>query len=185
MRCTRPVPPGVTQPARVRALNQLIGRSRRSPTCRWPWCPSSPTSRGCGPRWPVRGRHALSRPNASLTTRVQTLQADLGKGTDYQGALAYAYTLIASDIADVQRTSPEQLPRTRYVVVFLTDGTPYPRCAATDDLRRLRRHDHPELLWADSSGSGDFCNQIDSEDIITGFVFLEPIATRTTNCSIM
>jgi hypothetical protein len=164
------VPPGVTQPARVRALNQLIGQLSAQPNVQMAVVPFESNVKGVWPALAGSGSSRFSRPNASLTTRVQTLQAELGKGTDYQGALAYAYTLIASDIADVQRTSPEQLPRTRYVVVFLTDGTPYPRCAATDDLTNFADPDHPELLWADSSGSGDFCNQIDSEDIITGFV---------------
>ena len=104
---------------------------------------------------------------------MANLQSQLGKGTDYQGALSYAYTLIADDIALTNQSNPEQLPRTRYVVVFLTDGTPYPRCAGNDSLSTYASPDSPELLWADSSGSGDFCNQIDPPGmpaIVTGFV---------------
>jgi hypothetical protein len=123
------------------------------------WPPSSSGSR-------------FARPDGTLNAYVVGLQSQLGKGTDYQGALAYAYTVIAADIAEVARTSPEILPRTRYVTVFLTDGTPFPRCAGNDNLSQFADADNPELAWADSSGAGDYCNTIDptAPDAITGFV---------------
>ncbi len=64
------------------------------------------------------------------------------------------------------------LPRTRYVVVFLTDGTPFPRCSANDNLPQYAGPTNPELAWEDSVGAGDFCNTIDptDPDAITGFV---------------
>jgi hypothetical protein len=115
---------------------------------------------------------AFARPDGSLDARIASLQNELGKGTDYQGALAYTYGLIASDIANTTATDPSLLPRTKYVVVFLTDGTPFPRCAANDNLTQYADDLNPDLTWADSQGAGDFCNIADpsSPDNITGFV---------------
>jgi hypothetical protein len=100
---------------------------------------------------------------AQLQTQVSQLQGELGKGTDYQGALSYTYNLISADIANTQLTNPALLPRTRYVVVFLTDGTPYPKCAAPPQCTPLDPlpcgdPTHPWLIWPDSSDAVDFCN---------------------------
>jgi von Willebrand factor type A domain/Bacterial TSP3 repeat len=167
------VPPGVTQPARVRALNRLLDQFQTQPNVQvalvpfetnvppervWPQIQNSMSSR-------------FGRP-ADVRTNVNTLQSELGKGTDYQGALAYAYGLIATDINQVKTTNPALLPRTRYVVVFLTDGVPFPKCAANDNLTQYADDLNPQYTWADSFGAGDFCNLIDpdSPDAITGFV---------------
>ena len=58
------------------------------------------------------------------------------------------------------------------MVVFLTDGTPYPRCSANDNLTSYADAGHPDLTWADSSSAGEFCNltRPDSPDAINGFV---------------
>ncbi|MBL9038762.1 MAG: VWA domain-containing protein [Archangium sp.] len=162
------VPPGITQPARVRALNRLIDQFQSQPNVQVSLVPFETNVKG---PWPApMGATRFARPDATLRQRVQGLQAELGKGTDYQGALAYAYGVIAGDIANVSVTNPEQLPRTRYVVVFLTDGVPFPRCAANDNLTLYADDLNPELIWADAQGTGDFCNQIDPDDpdAITG-----------------
>ncbi len=168
----RIVPPGVTQPARVRALNRLIQQFQNQPNVQVAMVPFETNVKGVWP--PSSGMMAqrFSRPNASLNMRVNALQAELGKGTDYQGALAYTYSLIASDIVSTEQTNPELLPRTRYVVVFLTDGVPFPKCSANDQLTQYADDLNPQLTWADSVGAGDFCNQIDpmDPDAITGFV---------------
>lgn len=168
----RIVPSGVTQPARVRALNRLIAQFQDQPNVQIAMVPFETNVKGVWP--PASGMNAqrFSRPNASLNTRVNALQAELGKGTDYQGALAYTYSLIASDIVNTEQTNPELLPRTRYVVVFLTDGVPFPKCSANDQLTQYADDLNPQLTWPDSVGAGDFCNQIDpmDPDAITGFV---------------
>ncbi len=166
------VPPGVTQPARVRALTNLLTQFQAQPNVRVALVPFETNVKGVWPQASGTGAARFARPDPSLSSRITTLQAELGKGTDYQGALSAAYSLIASDINDVQQTAPEQLPRTRYVVVFLTDGTPFPRCSGNDNLSQYADADHPELTWADSQGAGDFCNVLDpqSRDNITGFV---------------
>src|SRR5262249_1737644 len=64
---------------------------------------------------------------ASIATRV----AQSDRSTDYQGALSAAYTLLTNDMQGTKRNSPADLPRSKYVVIFLTDGTPDPQCSAT------------------------------------------------------
>ncbi len=51
----------------------------------------------------------------------------LGPATDYQGALATALQLIEADMID---SGPSLRARTKYVVVFVSDGVPEPRCYA-------------------------------------------------------
>lgn len=166
------VPPGVTQPARVRAVNRLVDQFTTQPNVQVALIPFETNVKGV---WPVPtgpNPQRFGRPDSTLRTRINTLQAELGKGTDYQGALAYAYSLIASDIVATEASTPEVLPRTRYVVVFLTDGVPFPKCSANDNLTQFADDLNPELTWADSYGAGDFCNQIDpmDPDAITGYV---------------
>jgi hypothetical protein len=47
--------------------------------------------------------------------------------TDYQGALGAAYQMISEDIVS---SSPAERARSKYVVVFFSDGTPDPQCSA-------------------------------------------------------
>jgi hypothetical protein len=104
-------------------------------------------------------------------TTVNSLQTALGSGTDYQGAFAETYVRIANDIATISKAD---LPRTRYVVVFLTDGTPFPRCAADDAMppQDYASPANPDLIWPDSPGALDpdtganFCN----EDALAGIL---------------
>lgn len=166
------VPPGVTQPARVRAVNRLVDQFTMQPNVQVALVPFETNVKGV---WPVPtgpNPQRFGRPDSTLRARINTLQSELGKGTDYQGALAYAYSLIASDIVTTEQTTPEVLPRTRYVVVFITDGVPFPKCSANDNLTQFADDLNPDLTWADSFGAGDFCNLIDpmDPDAITGYV---------------
>ncbi len=58
----------------------------------------------------------------------------LGPATDYQGALASAVQLLEQDMIEV---GPAVRARSRYVVVFVSDGAPEPRCrgGCEDDAR--------------------------------------------------
>lgn len=164
------VPPGVTQPARVRAANRLLDQFAGQPNIQVALVPFETNVRG---EWPVpTSSRRFARPDSSLRNRINSLQAELGKGTDYQGALARTYQIISEDILRTEAENPATLPRTRYVVVFITDGVPYPKCAANDSLTQYADDLNPDLTWADSFGAGDFCNLIDPEDpdAITGFV---------------
>ncbi len=49
----------------------------------------------------------------------------LGPATDYQGSLASTLQMLEQDMID---SGPAQRARTRYVVVFVSDGMPEPRC---------------------------------------------------------
>ena len=165
------VPPGVTTPARVRALQQLLNQFRTQPNIYVSLVPFETNVKDVWP--PTTSGQRFARPNASLDARVATLQTQLGKGTDYQGALDYTYALIAGDIQQTALQNPAILPRTRYVVVFLTDGTPFPRCDANNGrLPVYAGPDNPDLQWADSIGAEDFCHIADptSPDTITGFI---------------
>ncbi|MBX7098841.1 MAG: VWA domain-containing protein [Myxococcaceae bacterium] len=169
---SRVVPPGVTEPARVRALKKLLDQFKGQPNVEVALVPFETNVKGVWPPNTGQNQARFAPPDSTLDTRVAQLQSELGKGTDYQGALSNAYGIIASDIAVTEQKNPQLLPRTRYVVVFLTDGTPFPRCSANDNLSVYADADNPDLTWADSSGAGDFCNQIDpmDPDAITGFV---------------
>ncbi|MDC0713804.1 VWA domain-containing protein [Stigmatella sp. ncwal1] len=172
------LPPGVLEPARVRALKRLVNQFRQQPNVQISIVPFETNVKNVWP--PATTGNRFARPDASLDTYIRGLQSQLGKGTDYQGAVGYAYSLIASDINAVSANNPEVLPRTRYVVVFLTDGTPYPRCSANDNLSAYATPDSPDLTWADSSSAGDFCNLLDpdSPDSIEEF---QPGTDRNQN----
>lgn len=159
-----------TEPARVRALKRLVTQFQSQRNVQMSVVPFETNVKNVWP--PTTSGRRFAPPDASLTSYIQGLQSQLGKGTDYQGALSYAYGLIAADIADVQKTNPILLPRTRYVVVFLTDGTPYPRCSANDNLTVYADPNNPDLTWMDSFGAEDFCNLPDPDDPdpITGFI---------------
>lgn len=153
---------GQTTPGRVRALNRLLDSFAGKPNVKVALVPFETTVR---PATPAQG---FARPdNQELRESVKNLQSQLGKGTDYQGALAYAYGRVRSDIETVSRTNPAELPRTRYLVVFLSDGVPYPRCSANDELTQYADDQNPDLTWADSfavAGPDGFCNLTDPEE---------------------
>ena len=49
----------------------------------------------------------------------------LGPATDYQGSLSTVLQMLEQDMID---SGPAQRARTRYVVIFVSDGVPEPRC---------------------------------------------------------
>ncbi|NMO19962.1 VWA domain-containing protein [Pyxidicoccus fallax] len=163
------IPPGVTEPARVRALKRLVQQFRdvnaQGGNVQVSVAPFETNVRNVWP--PTTTGSRFARPDTNIDSYISGLQSQLGKGTDYQGALSYAYSIISSDINAVAQSTPELLPRTRYVVVFLTDGTPYPRCSATDNLSVYASPDNPDLTWADSIIG--FCNATNTTDQIEGF----------------
>jgi hypothetical protein len=164
------VPPNLTTPARVRALQALLNTFSGQPNVQVAIVPFETNVKNV---WPASVTGQRFAQPVGLTAYLNALQSQLGKGTDYQGALSYAYTLISSDIANTLATNPELLPRTRYVVVFLTDGTPYPRCSAIDNLPIYASPDNPQLTWEDElPGPNGFCNSTAAAgtDAITGFV---------------
>ncbi len=168
---------GITEPGRVRALrdlrNQFSGQTNISIAV-------DLFASGITTVYPASGGE-LFGPASNLTdTQIQSLQANLDKGTDYQGALAQAYWRIESDIQNtIEHKGKSLLPRTKYVVILLTDGTPYPRCTANDNepSSYYASAEHPEGVWPDNpgginpeTGQPRFCNAMDAEDTIAEFV---------------
>ncbi|MFT3712618.1 MAG: VWA domain-containing protein [Archangium sp.] len=155
------------QPARVRALNQLMTAFESQPNVSVAFVPFETNVRGVWP--PVIGQN-FARPDSSLRNRINILQSELGNASDTQGAIAYAYSVIANDIAQAKANAPEELPRTRYVVVLMTDGPPTPRCSSNDTLTTYADDLNPHGVWADTAPS--FCNLVDpmDPDAITGFL---------------
>jgi hypothetical protein len=144
-------PNGNLVPARARALTRLRDQFASQPNVQMAVIPFETN---VGNVWPANGQGFA--PAGTLDDAyIANLQNTLGKGTDYEGALSEAYTRITDDIA---ASPPDRLPRTRYVVVFLTDGTPYPRCAAIDTLSVYADPYNPDLTWEDQVT--DYCNVI-------------------------
>ncbi|WP_157370645.1 vWA domain-containing protein [Vulgatibacter incomptus] len=81
---------------------------------------------------------------AAIDTRLRA--PDLA--TDYQGALAGAYSML---FRDMSRSSPEERARSKYVVIFFSDGNPDPQCFA-DPSRAAEQPfvcDIPRERWPD------------------------------------
>ena len=106
------------------------------------------------------GHRAALRPAHGIDTYLQNLQAELGKGTDYQGALAYAYGVIAADIADTNTTNRSccRGPATWWCSSPTERRTPAARPTTT--CRQYADPNNPELIWADSLP--DYCNLTDA-----------------------
>ncbi|HEY8207116.1 MAG TPA: VWA domain-containing protein [Myxococcaceae bacterium] len=155
-------PGGNLIPARARALTRLRNQFAGQPNVQ---LTVVPFETNVGNVWPPAPQSFA--PAGQLDDAyIADLQNQLGKGTDYQGAMAEAYARVSDDIAQTLATAPDRLPRTRYVVVFLTDGTPYPRCSAIDNLPVYADPTNPDLTWEDQVV--DFCNII-TGDVINGF----------------
>ena len=61
------------------------------------------------------------------TTAIESRLSMADRLTDYQGALGAAYQMISEDIVS---SSPAERARSKYVVVFFSDGAPDPQCSA-------------------------------------------------------
>jgi hypothetical protein len=157
-------PDGNAHPGRTCAMYQLLEQFADKPNVEVALVPFETKISGSYPSSgfaPVIKNGGTSNID-TWVQRINDMQGSLGQGTDYQGAFAEAYTRIATDIVAAPKASR---PRTRYVVVFLTDGTPFPRCAANDSLppQDYASPSQPDLIWPDSPGAGCpgldcFCN---------------------------
>ncbi len=131
---------------RYAALNQLIGDLLENPA----------TSLG------FVGFSSWSRAQA-FTRNVADIQpfldpaAGLGQATDYQGALATAAKMLETDMINA---GPAERARTRYVVVFMSDGVPQPRCnqGCEDDEERCKNHEDDDGDGAIDGADTDCAN---------------------------
>jgi uncharacterized protein YegL len=71
---------------------------------------------------------------------VAALQSTLGGSSNLQGALEATKQLIEQD---VQNTAASIRARSRYVVVVLSTGIPYPRCSSNDTLATYASASNP------------------------------------------
>ena len=121
-------PDGNAHPGRVCALYQILNQFRGQPNVEAALIPFETKISGAYPD--TGGFAPINDGNFDdWVDRVNAMQGSLGQGTDYAGAFAEAYNRINIDILN---TPKAKRPRTHYVVAFLTDGTPFPRCAADD-----------------------------------------------------
>ncbi|MDP3504767.1 MAG: VWA domain-containing protein [Myxococcales bacterium] len=97
----------------------------------------------------------VSGADPSLRIAVAELQNTLKRGSNLQGGLEAAKALIEQDVLT---TAASVRARSRYVVVVLSTGIPFPRCAANDSMTEYASAARPELVWADSPGAGTWCN---------------------------
>src|SRR3990172_116979 len=156
---------GITTPGRVRAMLDLQSRLSSQSNVYMAIDPWESKISSEYPRPPSATEpNFIPASDGALPQRIRDLQADLGKGTDYEGALGRAYARIEADIQQTLRSSAAQLPRTKYVVILLTDGTPYPRCTTNDNMAadQYATVDHPERIWKDNPAS--FCNAKDEDN---------------------
>ena len=150
---------GITTPGRVRALHSLIDRFKSQPNISVALIPFDSKIANA---YPDSATGFVPASDPQLPTRIDALQNELGKGTDYQGALAEAYARIDGDIQHSLTTGHRaELPRTKFVVILLTDGSPYPRCTSDDtdaDPTVYATADRPWGIWKDNPAT--FCNPI-------------------------
>ncbi|MCC6332819.1 MAG: VWA domain-containing protein [Myxococcales bacterium] len=153
------VPPGQTEPRRVTALKDMLNTLPRDPNINITLVPYGTN---------VMGLVSSNLFDPQIRVGIDTLQSGLGNASDLQGALEATYSLIESEVFAHEASEPEVLPRSRYVVVVLTDGAPFPRCSANDALSVYADDLHPELTWPDSTS---YCNTatLGDPDGINGF----------------
>jgi len=69
-----------------------------------------------------------------------------GSVTDYEGALSMVYKVISADVSRMKQRGAVALARTRYLVVFLSDGRPDPQINDEDDWDRVPESTQQDLL---------------------------------------
>jgi hypothetical protein len=120
--------------------------------------------------WSASSRVLPFRPVSSgPPPELATQQNTLGMASNLQGALATTRTLIEQD---AQGTASTLRSRTRYVVVLLSNGVPFPRCSANDALTSWASPTSPDGIWQDSTAAGSYCNEVPptEADVLDNFI---------------
>ena len=113
-----------SQNRRIRVLNQLVNRLAPQPNIYLGFIGFASWSREQGFTQNPQEMAAYLDPSQGL-----------GPATDYQGALATALRLLESDMIEA---GAAVRARTRYIVTFISDGAPEPRCRlGCEDDRRV------------------------------------------------
>lgn len=147
-----------TTPGRISAIQRFFSDNKTRPNVS-----AAVVSYGTNPSVIPFTPVTLGVPNA-----LGGLQSNLAKGSNLQGALEATKALIEQD---VQNTAASIRARSRYVVVILSTGIPFPRCSTNDSLAVYASAANPALTWSDSLGAGTYCNSVmpNDPDFITGF----------------
>lgn len=152
-------PPGIVTSGRVKALSSFFQSNASRPNLSTSILTFGTLSQA------TRFQSVADGPPLELPT----LQSTLSNASDLQGGLELAATRLSEDM---EATTPELRARTKYIVVVLSKGVPFPRCSANDGLSSYASPSDPSGTWADSPGAETFCNSGSStpEDNIPGFV---------------
>ncbi len=138
--------PGVSVPGRVKAIDHF-----------WSAHASQPNVWG-GVSWWAPGPRGFSfQPVSSgfpKATGVE-LTTQLGTAMDLQGGLGLVKDQLE---ADLKATAPGLRAHTKYLVVLISTGVPFPQCSANDTATSYATPANPDGIWPDSRGAGDFCN---------------------------
>ncbi len=127
--CARSPTNGSTVAARTRLIGELLERA--PPTTLIHIAPFDEQVLGAFPVGVTSHFTFTTDPN--LRQRVREFADEARGDADYEGALQHAISIIAQDLNRVRRTTPEVLPRTRYVVVLVGSGLPGLRCGTGSD----------------------------------------------------
>ena len=100
---------------------------------------------------------AFTRDPAILQSAVQGLRV-ADSVTDYQGALSTALSLLQQDML---QSPPAQLARTKYVLLFLSDGDPFPTCCSDESIAAgLCARDDRHIFFCDNPNA---IRQVDTQ----------------------
>lgn len=153
-----PIPRTATAPGRFEAMRRFVEANESRPNVSVALVAFSNITRKWG-FTPTNTVQAKSMAQLGLE-----LETELGPASDLQGGLEAAEQMMRDDVL----ATPESLrARTRYVVIVLSSGVPFPRCAANDALPTYASASAPDLIWADSSS---VCNVADAAFLPAGFV---------------
>jgi len=138
---------GALVPARIRALNALFTAFQARPEVS---VRVVPFDKDVLAAWPGDG--GFAQPDSTLTAFLDSQPSTLGTGADYQFVLSDAVRAVEADVD----ANPD-LARSRYLVLLITDGPPFPRCASDDAMAMYADWTAPNGVWADSSPQD--CNE--------------------------
>ncbi len=127
--CPRSPPNGATVAARARLVGELLEQAPTSTSVHL--APFDEQVRGAVPVGPAPPFVSTADPR--LRQRAREFADEASGDADYEEALQYALSVVTQDMNAVLRTTPELLPRIRYVVLLVGTGLPGLRCGAGND----------------------------------------------------
>lgn len=132
-----------TPPRRMQAVQEVLDRFAGNPAVSFAVVTFSSNVQA----------YPYDRTKQVFTTDVSALGLDrlrnVDSVTDYQGALSKVKGLLAEDMANTAKLRKSELPRTKYAVIFLTDGAPFPRCSRAEP----QKNNPPDAAACDTQPS--------------------------------